>query len=99
MNENREAWIWRKYGLSADAYWTLWREQNGLCAICGEEPERDLVVDHCHMHGHVRGLLCGSCNSGLGFFRDSASALCAADRYLAKDRLRRGESRYALPGA
>lgn len=51
----------------------------GRCAICGL-PEK--AIDHNHATGEVRGLLCGSCNTGLGFFRDSPKLLRKAAEYL-----------------
>jgi hypothetical protein len=58
--------------------------QGGRCAICGETPER-LVVDHCHASGMVRGLLCQSCNFGIGHLRDSVERLQSAIQYLKRD--------------
>lgn len=50
------------------------------CVICGsEEP---LVVDHDHVTGKVRGMLCNHCNRGLGHFRDSPMLLEFAAQYL-----------------
>ena len=53
------------------------------CQICGKDGgERKLVVDHCHRGKHVRGILCGKCNSGLGFFEDDILSLHNAITYL-----------------
>ena len=57
------------------------RDQSGRCAICGKQPKQ-LVVDHDHEDRTLRGLLCATCNSGLGMFRDSAVNLLAAVAYL-----------------
>lgn len=50
------------------------------CVICGVEAE--LVVDHCHRTGQVRGMLCNNCNMGLGHFKDDPMLLEFAKIYL-----------------
>ena len=77
----------RKYGISLEEYDTLFSLQKGLCAICdGECPsKRSLAVDHDHVTGKVRGLLCANCNRGLGLFKDKIEALQKAVVYLEKE--------------
>src|SRR5262249_16683660 len=57
-----------RYGLSAEEYSAMLARQRYACGIC----ERPFVstphVDHCHTTRWVRGLLCRSCNFGLGYF-------------------------------
>lgn len=81
-----------RYGITPEQYAAMYEAQNGLCAICAQ-PEKDrdsqgrvkaLAVDHCHASGKVRMLLCHSCNTGLGKFRDDTSLLALAIAYLAK---------------
>jgi hypothetical protein len=38
------------------------RAQNNRCAICGRRSRKRLAVDHSHITGTVRGLLCNNCN-------------------------------------
>ena len=74
--------LW-KYGLSETDYDELLESQHGVCAICGTGPNgENLAVDHCHESGKVRGLLCQSCNTGLGRFRDNTDFLANAIEYL-----------------
>lgn len=72
-------------------YRKLFLKQGRRCAICRKRSKNpmlqasqvfDLCVDHCHVTGKVRGLLCGGCNSGLGFFADNPETLKAAIEYL-----------------
>ena len=90
MYRDRE--LRRDYGINGLAeYERMFKEQNGVCAVCSN-PEtekimdkvRPLSVDHSHANGKVRGLLCGSCNRGLGKFRDSPSLLRKAADYIEK---------------
>lgn len=80
----RERHLIRKYGVSLSRYAELLQAQGGCCAIClRPEPEdRMLDVDHDHLTGKVRGLLCTSCNRVLGHAYDSPSRLRAAADYL-----------------
>ena len=57
--------------------------QESKCLICQEE--KLLVVDHCHTEGTVRGLLCHSCNTALGKFKDNVEILERAIKYLKND--------------
>jgi Recombination endonuclease VII len=54
--------------------------QEGRCAIC--ETPAELVVDHCHESSRVRALLCGTCNIGLGQFKDEPARMRAAADYI-----------------
>lgn len=71
----------RIYGLSVAEYESLLVSQKNQCLICGNEMVRP-HIDHCHSTGKVRGLLCMSCNTGLGMFRDDITLLLKAMAYL-----------------
>lgn len=68
----------RRYGYAAHK--ELHPTQEGCCAVCGAGGK--LVVDHSHVTGAVRGLLCSACNTGLGLFKDSPVRLRNAIEYL-----------------
>ena len=73
--------------LTDDQYNKLFRKQNGNCAICNTHQSKlnkRLFVDHNHETGLVRGLLCGKCNTLLGFANDSQEILEQAKIYLNK---------------
>jgi hypothetical protein len=71
-----------RYGLPADELVRLEEEQGGACAICRIIPVTRLHIDHDHVTGAVRGLLCRNCNMALGLFHDDADALTRAVAYL-----------------
>jgi hypothetical protein len=77
----RDAERARRYGLSLADYRALEKRQGHACAIC-RKATRDLCIDHCHVTGRVRGLLCRSCNSALGLYADDPRRLRAALAYL-----------------
>lgn len=73
------------YGMSQNDYNTMLYEQEDRCAICGisiEDLCGNLIIDHDHITGKVRGLLCTSCNLGLGWFKDDIVRLEKAKSYL-----------------
>jgi hypothetical protein len=72
-----------KIDISIEEYFYLNKSQKGLCKICGKtNGGKRLFVDHCHQTGDVRGLLCGKCNSAIGFFKDDANAIKNAIIYI-----------------
>lgn len=70
----------KKYGLTEDSFKELLEYQNGLCAICKMEPGTH--VDHDHETGHVRGILCANCNTGIGMLKDDSIIVENASKYL-----------------
>ncbi len=63
----------RTHQITWDAYLEILLQQHNLCKICKIELKADHfraasapVVDHCHVSGRVRGILCQNCNKLLG---------------------------------
>lgn len=82
VERHRKAVV-QKYGLTLEGYEVLLNAQGGRCAICrGVDVGRSLAVDHDHATGRVRGLLCVTCNTGLGSFKDDTQLLELAKLYL-----------------
>lgn len=72
-----------RYGISEEEFCQRMNAQNHACAICGTcLAEEDVCIDHCHATGIVRDLLCGLCNSGLGFARDDPEILRSMALYV-----------------
>lgn len=78
------------FGITAVQYDEMFEHQQGLCKIC-HKPEttkntrgeiKKLAVDHDHVTGKVRSLLCAKCNQAIGLLDDSPDRLRAAALYL-----------------
>ena len=90
---DRKTKLKNRYGITIDEYDEMFKEQEGVCAIC-KMPEVKklfgnvvrLAVDHDHKTGKVRGLLCYKCNSILGRFNDNILLFESVIRYLKKGR-------------
>lgn len=55
------------------------------CQICGTIfGIQKAHVDHCHNTGKLRGLLCQTCNTGIGHLKDDIQTLQKAIKYLEK---------------
>jgi hypothetical protein len=70
----------KKYKIARNVYESLAKGQEYKCAICKSETE--LVIDHCHKDGYIRGLLCSNCNKALGMFKDDIEVIESAIKYL-----------------
>lgn len=78
----RDANLRRRYGITLVEYRAMELKQGGACAICRRPFVKQAHVDHDHASGVIRGLLCGSCNGGLGIFADNRDRLLRAADYL-----------------
>lgn len=72
----------RVYNIPIQKLKDMFVSSEGLCEICFEYTGANLVIDHDHDTGEVRGLLCQQCNIGLGAFKDSQTSLIQAIQYL-----------------
>lgn len=64
----------KKYGLTEDAWWSIWERQGEVCAVCGKTPTTgNTHIDHEHVRNYkkllpeirasyVRGITCWFCN-------------------------------------
>jgi len=87
--------LMRDFGITLEQYNTLAKEQNNVCRLCGKtesqidsrkNTQRSLSVDHNHVTGKIRGLLCSTCNVGLGMFKDDTNLLHSAINYLNRNK-------------
>lgn len=82
------------YKIDLEQYNKMLINQKYVCAICKKQETgkhqngktKHLAVDHCHITGKIRGLLCTNCNKGLGMFKDKISSLEEAIEYLKTER-------------
>lgn len=78
---NKTIWLKYQYGITEKEWLDKIASQGGVCAICRKVPKR-WHVDHNHISGSVRGILCGPCNQGIGQFKDDPILLRTAADYL-----------------
>ena len=77
------------HGLTLDQYHSLVEKQDFRCIVCSVVPDDSyggshdgFHIDHDHVSGRVRGLLCKHCNVGIGMLKDSEEVLLSAVEYL-----------------
>jgi hypothetical protein len=84
--KRRGKWLEANYRMSEIEFNSMLKSQEYKCAICKlDKPDGKHLsfnVDHCHKTKKVRGILCSSCNRGLGYFKDNVELLKAAINYL-----------------
>lgn len=87
--QNTCNYLQRTYNITLENYRQMLDKQKHLCYICelpgfklDPRSHTLLVVDHCHISGQVRGLLCHNCNRALGLLKDDVKRLSKAITYL-----------------
>lgn len=86
-----------KRRITLEEYGVLFQSQDNKCAICNkaetcidgrskDKKPRRLSIDHCHITGKVRGLLCHSCNTAIGKFNDDLELFQKAMDYIIQHR-------------
>jgi len=90
-DKRKDAKLQKTYQITLDDYNMLLKSQNNACAICKTHEDymdrkkgikRSLAVDHDHLTGKVRGLLCHRCNTAIGLFNDAFTTVESALKYL-----------------
>jgi hypothetical protein len=73
-----------KYGITISDYAVILDKQGSVCKICGgvNSNGKKLSVDHDHVTGKVRGLLCYKCNTMLGLCNDNKDIIKRMLEYL-----------------
>ena len=69
------------YNITPEQFDILSASQGDTCALC-ERYTDVLHIDHDHLTGEIRGLLCLRCNTALGVLGDSVEALERVIKYL-----------------
>jgi hypothetical protein len=76
----------KKYGITGEEFRTLVEKQGLKCPICNRDITKNPSVDHDHVTGKIRGLICNNCNLSVGNAEDSPDRLRAMAEYLERNR-------------
>ncbi|GAF89887.1 unnamed protein product [marine sediment metagenome] len=75
LEQSRDRNLRVNFGMTLDDYDQMFEKQDGVCAICNcpetmtyKGVATHLSVDHNHITGEIRGLLCRDCNLELGHY-------------------------------
>lgn len=74
----------KRYKITEEQYDNELVKLDGRCPLCKLIPQETFHIDHCHITGLFRGLLCGTCNKALGMFKEDIPTMKRAIEYLEK---------------
>ena len=80
--KDRRRRICRTCGLTVQDFDAMLARQGNACGICRRRFRGTPHIDHCHLTGWVRGLLCHGCNTGIGSFGDNPAFMFQAGFYM-----------------
>ena len=74
----------KNYGISPEEVCSMKQTQQNKCPGCLREFSNLFRehIDHDHVTGKIRGILCGNCNSGMGLLKDDPAILLRLAAYL-----------------
>lgn len=78
----RWARIKKEYGLSELDVTQMLHAQNFQCAICEIDIKTNYHIDHCHLTGKVRNILCQKCNQAIGLLNENELLFLKAANYI-----------------
>lgn len=77
----RESLLKKHYGIDLSEYNEIYNKQNGKCKICGKWCSK-LYIDHDHIYGNIRDLLCRRCNLVIGQVHEDVNIIFSMKLYL-----------------
>lgn len=76
----------KKYGITLEEYNLMLSNQKNQCAVCSTPPTNQrLHVDHNHVTGKIRGLLCQACNVSIGKMKENPELLRKLALYIERN--------------
>lgn len=74
--------------MTEQEYDLMFQNQQGRCALCGTDNpsnkrQKTWCIDHDHVTGRVRGLLCMGCNLSIGWYERCKDKIEKIESYLA----------------
>jgi hypothetical protein len=90
-DKGRDRRLRSKWSIASQDLNNMFEKQEKKCKICGSVKESvstkgGLIIDHDHVSGKFRGLICSKCNNLLGACSDSVDVLVSAIEYLEESR-------------
>jgi len=87
LKRNHRVCHLRQYGMTPADYDAMFAAQLGVCALCHQPGKyKGLHVDHDHETGRTRALLCSTCNTALGLFKENPELMEQAAEYIRRFR-------------
>lgn len=82
--DRAKGYMLKRYGITFEQWNSMLVEQGNACAICKNEfvSRKQVQVDHCHVTGTTRKLLCSKCNMLVGFLEGPEQLLNTARAYI-----------------
>lgn len=73
----------KQYGITKEEFDKMYEKQNGKCYLCDKHIKgKEVKVDHNHVTGAVRKLLCHNCNASLGLLKENPETFYKCAEYL-----------------